>query len=193
MTTGVRGRASPSPRIPEEPVVQAKSHSMADPGGLAVLLIVVIVFLTPAAAWIVWAPAPAAGIGQAIEIRMLVWGAILSLLLPLIQIAIHIRRFGGPMVRGNRDNFPTIDGVTARVSRAHTNLVESLLPFAAAVLSAHALGVSNRLTVAASVMYLAARVLHAVSYILGITVIRSAAFYAGLIATLAIAAELRPF
>ena len=40
-------------------------------------------------------------------------------------------------------------------------------------------------------VYLAGRVVHAASYILGITVIRSAAFYAGTIATLVIAAQLQ--
>jgi len=171
--------------------MQTKAHSLADPGGLAVLLIVIAVFLTPAAAWIAWMSDSTAGTYQAIEIRMLVWSAILSLFLPLFQIVIHIRRFGGSAVRGNRDGFPPLDGIAARVSRAHTNMIESLVPFAAAVLSAHALGVSGRFTVAASAVYLAGRVVHAASYILGITVIRSAAFYAGTIATLVIAAQLQ--
>ena len=42
-------------------------------------------------------------------------------------------------------------------------------------------------TAAAAVLYLAARLVHAGAYTLGITVIRSAAFYAGLLATAQIA------
>jgi uncharacterized MAPEG superfamily protein len=39
-------------------------------------------------------------------------------------------------------------------------------------------------------MFLAARVVHAISYALGVPVIRSAAFYAGVIATAIVAAQL---
>lgn len=69
-------------------------------------------------------------------------------------------------------------------------MIESLIPFAIAVLAADASGVSTRWTVAASAMFHAARVVHATTYALGITVIRSAAFYAGLIATVILIAQL---
>jgi uncharacterized MAPEG superfamily protein len=126
----------------------------------------------------------------ATELRMLAWSAVLSLVLPLVQIVTHARAVGGPMIRGNRDDFPVLTGFAARIPRAHANLIESLLPFAVVVLSGHAMGMaSTRVTVAASVVFLAARVVHAASYAAGIVVLRSAAFYAGLIATLVLAGE----
>jgi uncharacterized MAPEG superfamily protein len=57
-------------------------------------------------------------------------------------------------------------------------MIESLAPFVAVVLAAHAVGVSNRWTVGASTMYLTARVVNALSYMIGVTIIRSSAFYA---------------
>lgn len=121
---------------------------------------------------------------------MLLWSVLLALLLPLIQIYLQITRFGGAAVRGNRARFPASEGAAGRVARAHRNLIESLIPFAVAVLAAQVLSVSTRWTVAASAMFLAAHVVHAATYALGVTVIRTTAFYAGLIATVILIAQL---
>ncbi len=151
------------------------------------LLVLFVGFIAPMLAWVRWGN-PLDGLPrQAFELRLLLWTVLLSLLLPVLQVGRGIRRRGGAAVRGNRDWQPRPDGVLGRVSRAHANMVESLVPFVAAVLTAHAIGVSNRWTVAASTLYLAARVTHAVTYAMGITIVRSSAFYAGWIATATIA------
>jgi uncharacterized MAPEG superfamily protein len=155
-----------------------------------VFLIVGLLFLAPAAVWIEQASPAAGPMSGAIELRMLAWSAVLSLVIPVVQIVTHARAVGGPMIRGNRDDFPVLTGFAARIPRAHTNLIESLVPFAVVVLTGHAMGMpSTRLTVAASVVFLVARVVHAASYAAGIVVLRSSAFYAGLIATLVLAVE----
>jgi len=163
----------------------ARPHSILDRGAAAVLLMVLGLFVAPEEAWVAWGPALANPAST--EARILVYGALLALALPALQIALHIRLVGGDLVRGNRDGLPALTGMVGRVRRAHANLVESLVPFAAVVLVARAEGVSNRATVAAAGMYLAARLVHATTYTFGLTVIRSAAFYAGLIATVQIA------
>jgi uncharacterized MAPEG superfamily protein len=177
-TTG-GSRAAPAP------------HRLLDRGAAGVFLIAGLVFLAPAAAWIEL-PGPARGpMSGSTELRVLVGSALLALVLPLAQIATHARVVGGPMIRGNRDDFPVLTGLAARIPRAHANLIESLVPFATVVLAGRAMGLaSTRITVAASVVFLAARVVHAGSYAAGIVVLRSAAFYAGLIATLVLAAQL---
>jgi len=159
------------------------SHPIVDRGARQVLLLVVGLFVGPEVAWIAWGPTLAAAGSPSIESRVLLSSAVLALALPLTQIGLHIRAVGGDLVRGNRDGFPKLSGVAGRVARAHTNLLESLVPFAIVVSTAQACGVSTRLTVAASGMYLAARVVHATTYLMGVTVLRSAAFYAGVIAT----------
>lgn len=55
-----------------------------------------------------------------------------------------------------------------RAHRAHLNLLEQFVPFAALVLIAHLAGVSNMVTVWASIAFLALRLLHAVGMISGL-------------------------
>ncbi len=124
------------------------------------------------------------------EVAALVGSGLLSLALAVLTIVIHFARYGGPMIRGNRDDFPPLDGLAARVVRAHANLNEALLPFAVLVFAAAATHVASGWTAYAAIGFLAARVAHAGLYLLGMTPWRSVAFYCGLVATLAFAAQL---
>jgi uncharacterized MAPEG superfamily protein len=126
------------------------------------------------------------------EILMLVVTGLLSLLVAVLTIAIHFRAYGGKMIRGNRDDFPPLTGVAMRVVRAHANLNEALLPFAIVVIAAALLRVSTPLTAYAAIAFFAARVAHALLYLIGATPWRSMAYYCGLIATLVFATQL-PF
>lgn len=73
-----------------------------------------------------------------------------------------------------------------RAFRAHQNLLESLIPFAAVVLVAHVAGVSTGVTVAATIAFFWIRVVHAVGMISGFAIfpIRPAIFTASWICTL---------
>jgi uncharacterized MAPEG superfamily protein len=124
------------------------------------------------------------------ELTMLVASGLLSLLLALATIGIHFHRFGGKIIRGNRDGYPPVVGLAARVTRAHGNLNEALLPFAILVIAATSLHVSNAVTAYASIAFFAARVAHAAFYLWGATPWRSVSFYAGMIATIALATQL---
>ena len=77
-----------------------------------------------------------------------------------------------------------------RAYRAHLNLLEQFLPFAVVVLIAHVAGVSNTVTVGASIAFFVLRVLHAVGYIAGFArmPMRPLLFVGGWFCTLAIAA-----
>jgi uncharacterized MAPEG superfamily protein len=126
------------------------------------------------------------------EILMLVLTGLLSLVVAFLTIAIHFRAYGGKMIRSNRDKFPPLEGVAMRVVRAHANLNEALLPFAIVVIAATALHVSNQVTVYAAIAFFAARVAHAVLYLVGATPWRSISYDCGLIATIVFATQL-PF
>ncbi len=54
-----------------------------------------------------------------------------------------------------------------RAHRAHLNLIETALPFAALVLIANAAGISTGITVGAAIAFFWLRVLHAVGMISG--------------------------
>ncbi|MBV8971544.1 MAG: MAPEG family protein [Sphingomonadaceae bacterium] len=124
------------------------------------------------------------------ELTALVACALLALGLALLTVAVHLRAFGGPAIRSSRDDYPPLTGLAGRVVRAQANHGEALLPFAVVTLAAAHLGVSNGVTAGAAEAFLGARIAHASLYLAGVPILRSVAFYAGLVATLVIAAQL---
>ena len=74
-----------------------------------------------------------------------------------------------------------------RLMRAHANAVENLVVFAALVLAAHALGVSNNAIATAAMVYFWARVVHAVVYTFGIPWLRTLSFTVGFLCQAVIA------
>jgi len=121
---------------------------------------------------------------------MLVLTGLLSLAIAVFTIGIHFRRYGGKMIRGNRDNYPPVDGLAMRIIRAHNNLNEALLPFAIIVIAAIILHVSNHWTAGAATAFFIARLAHASLYIIGATPWRSISYYCGVIATIVLAVQL---
>ena len=74
-----------------------------------------------------------------------------------------------------------------RLMKAHRNAVENLVVFAALVLVAHALGVSNSVVAGASMVYFWARVVHVLSYTFAIPWVRTLSFTVAFFAQAAIA------
>jgi uncharacterized MAPEG superfamily protein len=63
-----------------------------------------------------------------------------------------------------------------RLKKAHYNAVENLVVFAALVLIANALDISNNATISAAAAYFWARLVHAGAYTLGLPWVRTLAF-----------------
>jgi uncharacterized MAPEG superfamily protein len=124
------------------------------------------------------------------ELFALVALSLVALVLPLVYLPGYTIDVGVKAMLGNRDGLPERTGVAARGTRAHANLIENLVPYAAVVLTAQELGVVNSLTHAAGIVFLIARLVHAASYLAGIAVVRTIAYYAGVIAIFAIAIQL---
>lgn len=127
---------------------------------------------------------------MAIELKMFALSGLLTLGLSLLTIGVYFIRFGGAALRDNRDDDGLLPGLTGRVVRTHRNLIEAMVPFAAVVIAAQLAGITNPATVLASAVFLAARIAHAALYLAGVRVLRSAAFYVGVGATLCIAVQL---
>ena len=77
-----------------------------------------------------------------------------------------------------------------RLMRAHANAVENLVLFAALVLTAHALGVTNATIAQASMIYYWARIVHALGYTFAVPWVRTLAFTVGFLCQAAIAWQL---
>jgi len=67
----------------------------------------------------------------------------------------------------------------AKMKAAHANAVENLVVFAALVLTAHAVNVSNEATVVACQVYFWARFVHWLAYTLAVPWVRTIAFVVG--------------
>lgn len=77
-----------------------------------------------------------------------------------------------------------------RLKKAHANAVENLVVFATLVLIAQSAGISNSVTASASVLYIWARVVHAIAYTAAIPWLRTLAFVAGFVAQVSVAVQL---
>jgi uncharacterized MAPEG superfamily protein len=120
---------------------------------------------------------------MSIEMTSLAIAAAMSLALPMIYMPLYQKQIGPAGISGNRENVPEPKGAAGRGVRAHRNLIENLVPFAIAVLIAHVMGISNNITVAGALIFLIARLVHAVTYLTGITGVRSLAYIAGVCGT----------
>ena len=127
------------------------------------------------------------------ELRFLVFTAILtgSLWIPVV-IGYGLSR--GPLKPGDYKVAPTtpLPDWVNRANRAHMNAVESFAPFAAIILTAHALSIHSSVTAGAAAVYFGARLVHAVVHIGGVSLlmIRTLIFTVGWGAFIAIAVEI---
>jgi len=121
------------------------------------------------------------------ELRMLAYSAFLCLLLwvPYILAAIQTRGIvsvvGYPT--GKYDDLPEW---AQRTQRAHVNLVENLVPFAALILLAHLAGQASAATAFGAALFFWARLLHAIVHVAGIPWARTLAFTAAWVGNLII-------
>lgn len=124
------------------------------------------------------------------ELASLVGASLLLLAFGLAHSLVNISTLGLAGTLGNRDTAVDQGALAGRLNRAQANLLAALASFAPLVLIATLLDRHTALTALSAEVFLAARVAHAVSYAAGITVVRSAAFYAGFGATLVLALQL---
>lgn len=115
------------------------------------------------------------------ELGLLAWSALLCLALALPYATGLTLTRGLPIMAGNREGFAEPTGWMGRAKRAHMNMVENLVPFAALVLVAAIANKFGPLTALGAQLFFWARLVHAVSYIAGIPYVRTAAYAVGLV------------
>ena len=125
-----------------------------------------------------------------IELKMLLLATLIPLVLVTAQGTLLMGATGLAPLLGNRDQFQPPTGWRGRWLRAHGNQLENLILFGLVVLVAHAAGVSTPVTRVAAEVFVAARLVHALTYIGGVLYIRTAAFYIGLVAIYALISQL---
>jgi len=110
------------------------------------------------------------------ELSYLVWSIALTFVLVLIAVAGATLEVGLPKLAGNRDGMPDMTGWAGRAARAHRNMLESLILFAALVVAAHLAGVHNGMTLLGAQLFFWGRVAHAAIYVAGIPWLRTGAW-----------------
>ena len=107
------------------------------------------------------------------ELTILVWAVALAFVQVLIAVQGAMMQVGLMTLVRNREKFPELTGWAGRAYRAHRNMIENLVLFAALVLAAVAAGRTNGTTLLGAELFLWARVAHAIVYLIGLPWLRT--------------------
>jgi uncharacterized MAPEG superfamily protein len=107
------------------------------------------------------------------DLTLLVWAVALTLVQSVIAVLGAQTQVGLPALAGNRENLPPITGWADRAARAHRNMLENLVLFAALVLVAHVAGKANGVTTLGSELFFWARLVYVPVFVIGIPWLRT--------------------
>lgn len=108
------------------------------------------------------------------ELTLLAWTLVLAFVYIIAFDVVRTRQYGAQWNMGARDApMPPLSATAERLGRAQANLFETLPLFIAAVLIAHAAGISTRWTVVGAQLYFWARLIYLPLYAFGVPVVRS--------------------
>jgi len=124
------------------------------------------------------------------ELMYLVWVTVLTALIWIPYILDRVMVWGLPDTVGYPENPKPQSPWARRMMKAHDNAIENLVVFAALVLVAQDLGISNEATVIACAAYFWARVVHVLAYTFKVPWVRTIAFTIGFVAQMTLAWQL---
>jgi uncharacterized MAPEG superfamily protein len=108
------------------------------------------------------------------EMMLLAWAAALTFVQMLVAATGATLQVGLPILAGNRENLPVLTGWAGRAQRAHHNMLENLVLFAALVLIAVISQKTNNMTLLGAQLFFWARLAYAVIYVAGVPWLRTA-------------------
>ena len=115
------------------------------------------------------------------ELMLLVWAVALTVVQMLIAATGAFMQVGLPPLAGNRETFPALTGWAGRAGRAHNNMLENLVLFAALVLVAALSNKTNSATLLGAQMFVWARAAYALVYLAGIPYLRTLLWFVSMI------------
>jgi uncharacterized MAPEG superfamily protein len=107
------------------------------------------------------------------ELVWLLWAVALTFAQMLIAVSGATLQVGLPALAGNREGLAECKGWAGRAARAHRNMLENLVLFAALVLIAVVAGKTNSTTLLGAQLFFWARLVHAGVYLAGIPWLRT--------------------
>lgn len=126
------------------------------------------------------------------ELVWLLWALALAFVQMLVAVGGATLQVGLPKLAGNREGLPPITGWAGRAQRAHRNMLENLVLFAALVLITIVAGKANSTTLLGAQMFFWARLVYAVVYIAGIPFLRTAVWAVSVLGLALIFVQLLP-
>ena len=124
------------------------------------------------------------------ELLLLLWAVVLAFVQVLIAVQGAFMQVGLPMLAGNRDTMPVLTGWAGRAQRAHRNMVENLVLFAALVFLVIAVGKNNQMTALGAELFFWGRFAYALVYLAGWPWIRTLAWFVSVIGMVLMAVQL---
>lgn len=125
-----------------------------------------------------------------IELQLLVWAAILTLIQMLVAAAGAQQQVGLSTLAGNREGMPPLTGWAMRAQRAHVNMLESLVIFAIFVLVAQAVNRLDETTALGAQIFFWGRVAYALVYLAGVPWVRTLVWAVSVVGLLMILSQL---
>jgi uncharacterized MAPEG superfamily protein len=124
------------------------------------------------------------------ELMLLAWAVVLTLIQMLVAASGAASQYGVMPLFGNREGLAPLAGWAGRAQRAHRNMLENLVLFAALVLICAITNKTNATTLLGAQLFFWARLAYAVIYVAGIPYLRTAAWLASIIGVVLIFLQL---
>ncbi len=124
------------------------------------------------------------------ELMWLAWAVALTFAQMLVAVSGATFQVGLPMLAGNREHVPPLVGWALRAQRAHYNMLESLVLFAALVLIAVVAGKTNATTLLGAQLFVWARLVYAIVYVAGVAWVRTGVWFVAVIGLILIFLQL---
>lgn len=115
------------------------------------------------------------------ELELLVWSVALAFVQVLVAVVGHMLQVGLPALVGNRDGIAAPSGWAGRAARAHRNMVENLVLFAALVLIAVVSNRTDSMTLMGAQIFFWARLAYAAVYLAGVPWLRTGVWFVSVI------------
>lgn len=115
------------------------------------------------------------------DLMLLVWSVALCVVQMLIAAGTKNSQVGLGALAGNREGLPAATGLAGRAQRAHANMLENIVLFAALVLVAQISGRANEMTALGAQLFFWARLAYAVVYLVGIPWLRTGVWFVSMI------------
>lgn len=125
-----------------------------------------------------------------IEMKMLVWCVVLTILQMLVAALGAQLNVGLTPLAGNREHMPEIEGWAGRAVRAHRNMLENIVLFTALVLVAQVAGKANATTALGAQIFFWARLVYAGVYVAGVPWVRTGVWGVSMVGLIMILVQL---